>query len=190
MNFWSCRENPKDSLYNLTLAWCFKISNRPLLYTKDPRKKSFPAIGSLGGLLLAGGEIGGRRPPDLAGGGGRGYYGPYYRVVGRRPDRQRPHRAFTAVRPCLSAVAVPAQRRLRPAAWWWCGWVGEEQRDYRRKRRGTTSAGWVRLVLLGGDMAERLRRRSRDMSRRWSVAADLAMHAWWPKRRGRGDRIP
>jgi hypothetical protein len=129
MIFQSCRENPKDNFYNLTLAWCFRITNRPLLYTKNPRKKFFHANGSLGGLPLAGGEIGGRRRPDLAGGGGRGYCGPYHRVVGRRPIRQRPHRALTAVRPCLSAVAAPAQQRLRPAAWRRCGWVGEEQRD-------------------------------------------------------------
>jgi hypothetical protein len=129
MIFQSCRENPKDNLYNRTLALCFKITNRPVLYTKDPRKKIFPAIGSLGGLPLVGGDIGGRRRPDLAGGGGWGYCRPYHGVVGRRPDRKRPHQALIAVRPCLSAMVAPAQRRLCPAAWRQCGWVGEEQRD-------------------------------------------------------------
>jgi hypothetical protein len=44
--------------------------------------------------------------------------------------------------------------------------LGKERRDYRMKRRRPAVAGWVRLVLLGGGRAERLRRRSRDRARR------------------------
>jgi hypothetical protein len=68
MIFRSCCCNPKTAFTGGPSKEFSEITQRSLVYGNNPRKNEINAMWPSGGLDLPGGEIGGRRRPDLAGG--------------------------------------------------------------------------------------------------------------------------